>query len=440
MTIEGLASNAETNELSTDEALAKFKTDVLQDPRKPKPKEQSEEEKWEDLLKWLLSRRPKDYETIIKLKNLDPSEKKAEELMKHYVDHLAISALAAHTYKWFSLWDILLWIDTNSLLTTKKTTVYSYPSTGGDKRIEIKDGSTIAKLLQAYLVFVEGESVQFIDNKSTNFGIDGKVQRFSKQAITNMQHTWREKQANYTEWTGNIYRKNYEKIKNTKKDQNNNAIRWTYDGSFNTLNWVKLIYTPGTQKMYFDSYKQKSEINLSNGELTFRVNGVACSYPFSFPFVRNDSREILKDDIENGPNAMAIDQITKTSLVIHQMIDQFIKPGKTNSDAPFFIWIDGSLRFSTHNTINVAIGWPMTKSNKTNIPRYTKVVQDHTMDNLLINHAAITSSSLGWKQEIADFLNKIYRQVHPKPEDDFRVKNSKDMIIDIKNRVAERKD
>jgi hypothetical protein len=310
------------------------------------------------------------------------------------------------------------------------------------KYFTIESGSDLAKLLQLYLKLVAQKSIQFKDNQKDLADVDGKIQRFTRQALGDFQQTRKEKQDDYANWLGNIWDDSHNTIRAKKVVEsdwyktygiNHDRLRNITDVDGNLIG-LQLNYLPTSKELSIDSFDHQAKLNLTNGNLSFIMNGKSYLYPIAFSFLRDgensnkkdfDSEIKMSDDTKH-PNYKTMNQIFSTVKAINLIIKEFIKqPQKANeywkNREPFYT---GHLWISESNIMFATDG------------KDTKVMSTELFNNII--HTYVEWGGIVHRNQplvrtmIISFLNTLFRAANPEKEKDFWHIEARDRAVIVK--------
>lgn len=279
--------------------------------------------------------------------------------------------------KGVSLQDIVKNIDTQKNI-----------STVDGKDIKIGRWTELGAWVQIYLISHPEVSVTMSDQaKGEYLGIDGKIGRFTKQALDELK--------------GRIIveakaKKETERQIDVLKDER--LINWI------TAQLDEALIKSGVNKnvemtitwkeISLSSYNTTSKINLDNGTISipWNSNGELVDFPKKFEFLLDKDKKINLE--ESNSNNWTLQKMLVLANFLNFTVDKFMKPQKGRNEEPFSrnTWADKTLLaapFGMQSWIHFNDG----------------VIFD--TDVLL--DKKISKIGLGSRDESVEFLNKIYK-------------------------------
>ena len=191
------------------------------------------------------------------------------------------------------------------------------------KLIQIKNGTDLARIVQIYIAY-QNKSVDFKDFQSQNKQFDGKIGKFTKQWIVDLQ------------WEMNNKLHMYEELFSSVVDQVEATIGWNPIGSLNKNSPLERFSDPKA------SYNNKGDIIVSvdtlsyncalgRGELSYNWKNYTLPFPVHLSF--GDKKNI---NILSAQNKQNLEKFIQYSWVIRSVLDRYLT---TNSLLPDKDWL-----------------------------------------------------------------------------------------------------
>lgn len=301
--------------------------------------------------------------------------------------------------KWVSLKDIVENIDTQ-----KNISIVNW------KEIKIGRWTELGSWIQIYLISHPELSVSMSDQaKGEYLGIDGKIGRFTKQALDELK--------------GRII------VEAKAKKETENQIDELKDGRL--INWItaqlnEALIKSGVNKnvevsitwkeISISSYNTVSKINLENGTISIPGDNKwgMVDFPERFEFLLDKDQKINIE--ESDENNSKLQQMLLLSNFLNFTIDKFIKPQKWKNKKPF-------VRRTGANSTLLASPWWWASSGL------------HFNDSILFDTDVLSDENMrkiGLKKMDFDFLNEIYNNYSEKKET-----KEIDNKEELKNKISE---
>jgi hypothetical protein len=164
--------------------------------------------------------------------------------------------------------------------------------------VYIHNGSNLAKIIQLYLV-AEGFSVQYKDHTTVTPNIDGQLERFTLQAITQFQ-TGTKLHDSLQDIKSKIDTSPIKDLFSSLAFDVQKELEWTWQENTELRKKRGFgIEVIGPHEVRFSSFWSKSLLDTQTWKLRFLGTGGSLEYPFSVELVKDTSGKLLLNSSEN---------------------------------------------------------------------------------------------------------------------------------------------